>query len=108
MIIAVKGIELAKVPQVTSSKSQGKSKAKPLEKGAEKEKGPGPAYDYDDGSVNDVAIRAHVLRGYERFKVCTEKLMSQDATLVPYAAAYTWFFYIYLIDSRTASVGTSA
>jgi hypothetical protein len=26
-------------------------------------------YDYDEGSVHDVALRAQVLRGYEEFKV---------------------------------------
>jgi hypothetical protein len=26
-------------------------------------------YDYEDGSVHDGAVRAHILRGYERFKV---------------------------------------
>ncbi|EDR14001.1 uncharacterized protein LACBIDRAFT_305341 [Laccaria bicolor S238N-H82] len=75
------GIELAKVPQVTSSKSKGKSKAKPLERGTEKEKGPGPTYDYDDGSVNDVAIREHVLRVYERFKLTHGSFTSIISTL---------------------------
>ncbi|GJE91164.1 hypothetical protein PsYK624_073130 [Phanerochaete sordida] len=55
-------IELAKSPRPPPSKGKGKSSAK------------APAtqevvYDYHDSSVNDLALRSRVLRGYEQFKL---------------------------------------
>ncbi|KAJ3515173.1 hypothetical protein NLJ89_g1914 [Agrocybe chaxingu] len=62
-------IEVAKVPRTPDPKSKAKSTGKPADKGKEKEKPPSPMYDYQDGSVHDGAIRAHIMNGYERFKL---------------------------------------
>ncbi|THH21185.1 hypothetical protein EUX98_g8430 [Antrodiella citrinella] len=57
-------VELAKTPrQVTPKRSTPKSKGKePVGK-------PEVVYDYHDGSVRDFALRTHILRGYELFKL---------------------------------------
>ncbi|KAF8966338.1 hypothetical protein BDZ97DRAFT_1809094 [Flammula alnicola] len=60
------GVEVAKVPRVADLKNKPKPKGKAVDKG---EKGPLPVYDYEDGSVHDGALRAHILKGYERFKL---------------------------------------
>lgn len=49
-----------------SSKSKGKEKN--IVKGKDKEP-VNPIYDYSDASVNDQALQADILRGYEQFKV---------------------------------------
>ena len=48
------------------AKEKLKSKSKPTDKGKEKDLAP---YEYEDGSVHDNALRADILKGYERFKV---------------------------------------
>ncbi|OJA10703.1 hypothetical protein AZE42_01056 [Rhizopogon vesiculosus] len=60
-------IELPKTPRSLVSKSKEKSKGK----GKEKEQATTihPSYDYHDGSLHDYALRAHLLRGYEQFKL---------------------------------------
>lgn len=58
-------IELAKTPQAQSSKSKSKDKGKAKEAGS----GDTPAPEYYDGSLHDSAVRAHLLRGYEQFKI---------------------------------------
>ncbi|KDR80671.1 hypothetical protein GALMADRAFT_91189 [Galerina marginata CBS 339.88] len=63
------GVEVAKVPRAADPKSNAKTKGKPTTKGKEKEKETGPIYDYEEGSVHDSALRAHILKGYERFKL---------------------------------------
>lgn len=56
-------------------KARSKSKDKAKNKGKEKEKEKGAdvreglVYDYEDGSVQDGALREDIMRGYERFKV---------------------------------------
>ena len=49
------------------AKGKPKSKSKPIDKG--KEKDLSMPYEYDDGSVHDNALHAHIFKGYERFKV---------------------------------------
>ncbi|KAG6840668.1 hypothetical protein C0991_005216 [Blastosporella zonata] len=61
------GVEVAKVPRVPSKKA--KDKPKSSEKGKEKETDNTPVYDYQEGSVHDLALRADILRGYEQFKL---------------------------------------
>lgn len=58
------GIEIAKTPKlpVDKAKVKGKEKAK----GKEVED---VAYDYHEGSVHDLALRADIMQGYEQFKV---------------------------------------
>ncbi|KAF7370296.1 hypothetical protein MSAN_00660900 [Mycena sanguinolenta] len=53
------GIEIAKTPRQPADKSKGKGKEKtqPL------------LYDYHEHSVHDVAVRADIMRGYEKFKL---------------------------------------
>ncbi|KAF8906236.1 hypothetical protein CPB84DRAFT_1813866 [Gymnopilus junonius] len=53
--------------EIVDSKNKSKSESKPTDKGKEKETS--PVYEYDDGSVHDSALRAHILQGYERFKL---------------------------------------
>ena len=70
-----KCIELAKTPRPLptikgKSKDKGKSGAKPADKGKDGENS--AVYDYHDGSVHDLALRAQILRGYEEFKVCDD------------------------------------
>lgn len=62
-------VELAKTPRPILDKGKGKGKQNSKDKAKEKETEPPLAYDYHDGSVHDSALRAHILRGYERFKV---------------------------------------
>ncbi|TFK39855.1 hypothetical protein BDQ12DRAFT_681350 [Crucibulum laeve] len=64
------GIEVAKVvrPAVAKAKGKGKEKPKAPEKGKESND-IGPIYDYDDGSVHDIALRGDLLRAYEKFKL---------------------------------------
>lgn len=55
-------VELPKSPRPPPAKG----KKKPdKDKGKEQE----VVYDYHDGAVQDIALRAHLLRGYEQFKV---------------------------------------
>lgn len=58
-------IELARTEQVPQTKSKGKGKAKETS-GQDAPLSP----EYHDNSLHDSAIRAHLLRGYEAFKVC--------------------------------------
>ncbi|KIK61731.1 hypothetical protein GYMLUDRAFT_574566 [Collybiopsis luxurians FD-317 M1] len=60
------GVELAKSPRA-SSKPKEKG-VKSILKSKEKETQP-VAYDYSEASVNDQALRADLLRGYEQFKL---------------------------------------
>ena len=60
-------IEVARTPKVEHAKGKSKSKSKPKDKG--KEKDLSASYEYEDGSVHDNALHAHILKGYERFKV---------------------------------------
>jgi hypothetical protein len=52
---------------VEHAKGKLKSKSKPTDKG--KEKDMSTPYEYEDGSVDDKALHADILKGYERFKV---------------------------------------
>ena len=51
---------------MSPSKNAGKSKSKTTAK--EKEAQP-PVYDFEDGTVHDIAIRSQLLHAYERFKL---------------------------------------
>ncbi|KAG1746656.1 uncharacterized protein EDB91DRAFT_1118237 [Suillus paluster] len=66
-------VELAKTPRTLPPKSKDKGKGKANDKGKGKEKEQAsalqPSYDYHDGSLHDYALRAHLLRGYEQFKL---------------------------------------
>ncbi|GLB43405.1 putative fungal domain of unknown function (DUF1712) [Lyophyllum shimeji] len=67
-------VEVAKVPRAPPEKSKGKSREKPKsrEKGKESVKEStesAPLFDYQEGSVHDLALRADILRGYEQFKL---------------------------------------
>ncbi|KAF8074730.1 hypothetical protein FPV67DRAFT_1474742 [Lyophyllum atratum] len=78
-------VEVAKVPRTPVEKSKGKSKdkSKSTEKGKEKEKESesAPLFDYQEGSVHDLALRADLLRGYEQFKLTHGSLTSILATI---------------------------
>ncbi|EGN96655.1 hypothetical protein SERLA73DRAFT_75532 [Serpula lacrymans var. lacrymans S7.3] len=63
-------VELARTPRkpVVNVKNKGKEK----EKGKEKQKAEAQEhqiYDYHDGSLHDLVLRGHILRGYELFKL---------------------------------------
>ncbi|KNZ79607.1 Vacuolar fusion protein CCZ1 like protein [Termitomyces sp. J132] len=64
-------VELAKVPRAPLEKGKGKSKdkLKSSERGKEKGLGNTLLYDYQEGSVHDLVLRAAILRGYEQFKL---------------------------------------
>ncbi|KAH9978321.1 hypothetical protein BJV74DRAFT_859937 [Russula compacta] len=72
-------IELAKTPR-TPAASKGKAKAKAADKGKNGE-GNNVVYDYNEGSVHDLALRAQVLRGYEEFKLTHGSFTSILGTL---------------------------
>lgn len=57
---------MAKTPKTVVDKVKGKGK----DKGKTPESAPAVQYDYQDSSVHDMALRADILKGYERFKVC--------------------------------------
>ncbi|KAF9499338.1 hypothetical protein BDN71DRAFT_1384028 [Pleurotus eryngii] len=59
-------VEVAKSTKPTP-KAKGKEKDKP--KAQEKGKDPPSFYEYDDSSVHDLALKADIQRGYERFKL---------------------------------------
>ncbi|KAG6811705.1 hypothetical protein H0H92_006212 [Tricholoma furcatifolium] len=67
------GLEVAKVPRSPpdKGKTKAKNKSKPSEKGKGKEidSDNAPLYDYQEGSIHDIALRADILRGYEEFKL---------------------------------------
>ncbi|KAG6883567.1 hypothetical protein C0992_008446 [Termitomyces sp. T32_za158] len=67
----LQSVELAKVPraQLDKGKGKAKNKSKLNGKGQDKDLEVGPLYDYQEGSVHDLALRADILRGYEQFKV---------------------------------------
>ncbi|KAH9967124.1 hypothetical protein BC827DRAFT_1171687 [Russula dissimulans] len=61
-------VELAKTPGVPhSSKGKGKVGSKAADKGKNGESN--VVYDYHEGSVHDLALRAQVMQGYEEFKL---------------------------------------
>ncbi|THV05574.1 hypothetical protein K435DRAFT_773740 [Dendrothele bispora CBS 962.96] len=64
------GVEVGKTPRtsLSSTKSKVKGKEKEKMKGKEKDQS-GVVYDYSDASVHDVALRADIMRGYEKFKL---------------------------------------
>lgn len=66
----LQSVELAKVPRAPLERGKGKikNKSKFDDKGKEDVKNT-PLYDYQEGSVHDLALRADILRGYEQFKV---------------------------------------
>ena len=59
------------MPRAQPEKGKGKSKDKSKSNENGKEKGLNNAllFDYQEGSVHDLALRADILRGYEQFKV---------------------------------------
>ncbi|KAH9941515.1 hypothetical protein B0H21DRAFT_780155 [Amylocystis lapponica] len=63
--------EVAKTPRSTQMKTKNKEKAKVKGKGKNKENvlPQEVTYDYHDGSIHDLALRAHILCGYEQFKL---------------------------------------
>ncbi|KAG1880361.1 hypothetical protein C8R48DRAFT_683684 [Suillus tomentosus] len=64
-------VELAKTPRTLLPKPKDKGKGNGKGKGKEKEKASTlqPSYDYHEGSFHEYALRAHLLRGYEQFKL---------------------------------------
>ena len=60
---ALKCIELPKTPRQPIAK--GKKQDKKANKGKDQE----VIYDYHDGAIHDIALKTHLLRGYEQFKV---------------------------------------
>lgn len=61
-------IELAKTPRAPASgKGKGRAGAKTADKSKDGESN--IVYDYHEGSVHDLALRAQVLQGYEEFKL---------------------------------------
>ncbi|KZT18329.1 hypothetical protein NEOLEDRAFT_1159477 [Neolentinus lepideus HHB14362 ss-1] len=58
-----------KVPRSPSSKAKPKAKEREQDQSKGKGKETEPSYDYDDSSLHDLALRGHLLRGYELFKV---------------------------------------
>ena len=75
---SVQCYEVAKTPRPHHN-SKGKGTPKGKSKGKEKETDqasrPTAVYDYLDGSIHDVALRAHFQRGYEEFKVSFRHLL---------------------------------
>ncbi|KAG6902327.1 hypothetical protein C0995_001364 [Termitomyces sp. Mi166 len=62
-------VELAKVPRAPPKKGKAKNRSKSNEKGKEKDPKNAPLYDYQEGSVHDLALHTDILRGYEQFKL---------------------------------------
>ncbi|KAF9563073.1 hypothetical protein CPC08DRAFT_741944 [Agrocybe pediades] len=80
------GVELAKYPRSVDPKSKSSKSATVKGKSGSasakgKEKDISQTYDYDEGSVHDSAIRAHIMRGYERFKLTHGSFSSIHSTL---------------------------
>ncbi|KAH7914595.1 hypothetical protein BJ138DRAFT_1205594 [Hygrophoropsis aurantiaca] len=66
-------IEAAKTPRLPLPKGKGKDKEKSKGKDKQQDKQDGAdsqtIYEYHDGALHDYALRAHLLRGYEHFKL---------------------------------------
>lgn len=105
LLIWMQGIEVARLPRVADPKSKSKIKGKPSDAGKEKETA--PVYDYEDGSVHDAALRAHILMGYERFKVREIWLFNSCCILFHTIVADPWVLHLYSGDSRTTGPRTS-
>lgn len=61
-------------PVVPKGKDKGKGKAKEIAPKSE------VVYDYQDGSLHDLALRTHLSRGYDLFKVCSIFLYATSNT----------------------------
>ena len=67
---SLKCFEVAKTPRPPPVSTKSKSSSQSKSKGKEREAlRPAPIYDYHDSSLHDIALRAHLQRGYEEFKV---------------------------------------
>lgn len=66
--------------QPVDKKGKSKDKSKLVEKAKEEVE---ITYDYEDGSVQDIALRAGILQAYERFKVlkCICEVMQADESV---------------------------
>ena len=72
-------VELAKSPRPVADKGKGKQSSK--DKAKEKEREP-PAYEYHDGSLHDSALRTHIQRGYEKFKVQISTSLQRNQLMI--------------------------
>lgn len=86
-------------------KSKSKIKGKHLDTGKEKETA--PIYDYEDGSVHDAALRAHILMGYERFKVRDIWLFNSWCISFHTIVADPWVLRLHSGDSGRTGPRTS-
>ncbi|KAF5383614.1 hypothetical protein D9615_003725 [Tricholomella constricta] len=77
------GVEVAKVPRAPLDTDKGKGRSKSNGKGKEKEKESEAAtlFDYQEGSVHDLALRADILRAYEQFKLLHGSFTSVLSTI---------------------------
>lgn len=90
---------MARLPRVVDPKSKSKIKGNPLDTGKEKETA--PIYDYEDGSAHDAALRAHILLGYERFKVSDIWLFRSYCISFHTIVADPWDLHLHSGNSRT-------
>ncbi|KAE9399575.1 hypothetical protein BT96DRAFT_993899 [Gymnopus androsaceus JB14] len=74
------GVELAKTPRAPIKSKSKEKGVKSILKGKDKEP-INPTFDYSDASVNNQALRASILRGYERFKLMHGSFTSILSTL---------------------------
>ncbi|KAG6381597.1 hypothetical protein JVT61DRAFT_194 [Boletus reticuloceps] len=72
-------IELAKTPRAPAVKPKTRDKGKG--KAKEEESSQLPQLEYHDGTLHDTALRAHLLRGYEQFKLTHGSFSSILSTL---------------------------
>lgn len=102
----VQAIELAKTPRAPTVNSKTRDKGKGKAKDGEPTQA--PQLEYHDGTLHDSAIRAHLMRGYEQFKV------GFMPVLVPRGADATWlsvdsrFLFFDIVFLGTTSFGAAA
>ena len=91
---------MAKIPKV-----EPKSKDKDKDRDKANAAPAGPTYDYEEASLYDIALRGHILQGYERFKVCV--LHFDLNILTKRFVAYPWLFLVHPIKAGTNGSGAA-
>lgn len=105
-LFIVQAIELAKTPRAATvnpkTRDKGKGKAK------DGEPSQAPQLEYHDGTLHDSAIRAHLMRGYEQFKVGFMPVLVSRGTDVTWLLADPRFLLFDIVLLGTTSFGAAA
>lgn len=102
----IQAVELAKTPRAPivkpKTRDKGRGKAK------EEEQSQVPQFEYYDGTMHDSAMRAHLIRGYEQFKVRFRVLVCSSGADATFFLVDPRFLLFYIVFIGTTSVGVAA